>query len=80
MIKTAVAASEPGRAASSRDPRTRNFAGRARPRLAAMPPFAWLVAAPAQAGVEFVTEAGGCSKVDTIGDGKDLRLSNAPVP
>lgn len=33
-----------------------------------------LLAAPARAAVEFVTPVGGCTKVDQIGDGKDLSL------
>ena len=74
MIKSAVAAAVAGHNAPDRSIRAYSFASRARPWLAALPAFAWLVAAPVQAGVEFVTEAGACSKVDTIGDGKDLRL------
>jgi len=57
MIKTAVAATEPGHSALHRDTTVRS---------------------PAHAGVEFVTEVGACSKVDTIGDGKDLRLAPGP--
>lgn len=34
--------------------------------------------APAQAGVEYVTRTGDCTKVDTIGDGKDLSIIAGP--
>ena len=42
--------------------------------LATLPATLWLATSPAQAGVEFVTDVGQCDKVDTIGDGKDLRI------
>jgi hypothetical protein len=39
----------------------------------------WAAALPAaQAGVEFVTRTGDCTKVDTVGDGKDLSLIAGP--
>lgn len=50
---------------------------RARPSrrgLAALSAAIGLAASPAIAGVEFVTDVGQCTKVDTIGDGKDLRI------
>jgi hypothetical protein len=50
---------------------------RARPSrlwLATLPAVIGLAASPAIAGVEFVTDVGQCTKVDTIGDGKDLRI------
>ena len=37
---------------------------------------AW--SAPAHAGVEYVTRTGDCTKVDTIGDGKDLSIIAGP--
>ena len=50
----------------------------ARPALSAIALLIAAWSAPAQAGVEYVTGTGDCSKVDTIGDGKDLSIIAGP--